>query len=112
MDEKIRKWLFAILTSLNEIDEYFISAPKKFSTFKKDIKTKRAIERNIEIISDSITKIINLQPDITISNSKKIVDAKNYIINGYDKISDDIIWAIVMYYLPKLKSETEELLNL
>jgi uncharacterized protein with HEPN domain len=33
------------------------------------------------------------------------------IIHGYDKISDDLIWSIVMNHLPKLKDEVTGLLN-
>ncbi|MBD3244878.1 MAG: DUF86 domain-containing protein, partial [Candidatus Moranbacteria bacterium] len=36
---------------------------------------------------------------------------RNRIIHGYDKVSDDIIWSIVVGHVPKLKEEVEGLLN-
>ncbi|MBL7105351.1 MAG: hypothetical protein ISS18_13565 [Bacteroidales bacterium] len=33
------------------------------------------------------------------------------MIHGYDTISDDVIWGIVINYLPKLKTEVEKLMN-
>ena len=74
------------------------------------MKTKRAVERNIEIIGEAMSRILKLEPEIKISNSRKIVDARNKIIHGYDEISDDVIWGIVVNNLPVLKSEVENLL--
>ena len=41
----------------------------------------------------------------------KIVDARNYIIHGYDSLSADILWSIVINHLPKLKEEAQTLLE-
>ena len=50
--------------------------------------------------------------DIAITNSRKIVDARNYIIHGYDSLSVDILWSMVINHLPKLKNEVTALLNI
>ncbi len=71
---------------------------------------KRAVERNIEIIGEAMNRILNHFPDIKITNSRKIVDTRNRISHGYDSVSDDILWAIVIRDLPKLKEEVEVLL--
>lgn len=68
------------------------------------------MERNIEIIGEAMSRILKVNPQIEISNSRKIVDARNKLIHGYDEISDDVIWGIVVNNLPILKSEVENLL--
>ena len=55
MDNDVKTWLFDILTAINEIESYYIGVPKMFETFKNDIRTKRAIERNIEIIGEAMS---------------------------------------------------------
>ena len=110
MDNSIKTWLYDILNSINEIESYFVETPKMFEIYQNDLKTKRAIERNIEIIGEAMSRILKLEPEIKISNSRKIVDARNKIIHGYDEISDDVIWGIVVNNLPVLKSEVENLL--
>lgn len=50
MDNEIMGWLYDILKAIMEIDSFFIDIPKEFSTYKYDLRTRRAIERNIEII--------------------------------------------------------------
>jgi uncharacterized protein with HEPN domain len=58
-----------------------------------------------------MTRILQRDNTIELSNSRKIVDTRNRIIHGYDTVSDDIIWGIVINHLPTLKSEIETLLN-
>ena len=42
---------------------------------------------------------------------KKIVDLRNWVIHGYDKVDDVIIWGIISTQLPKLQSQVEKLLQ-
>jgi uncharacterized protein with HEPN domain len=110
MDIEIKSWLFDILRAINEIEEFFADVPQDFYVYQSSIKTKRAVERNIEIIGEAMSRILNHDNTIILSNSRKIVDTRNRIIHGYDTVSDDIIWGIVIKHLPILKLEIEELL--
>lgn len=94
-----------------EIESFFIDIPREFSHFKKDLRTKRAIERNIEIIGEAMSRILKEDTTIIISNSRKLVDVRNRIIHGYDSVSDEIIWGIVTKHLPVLQKEIEVLLG-
>ena len=111
MDDTIRTWLYDILSSINEIESYFIETPKMFKIYQNDLRTKRAVERNIEIIGEAMSRILKENSEIEISNSRKIVDVRNRIIHGYDSVSDDVIWGIVIRNLPVLQKEEETLLN-
>jgi uncharacterized protein with HEPN domain len=111
MDHNIKTWLYDILSSINEIESYFIETPKMFEIYQNDLRTKRAVERNIEIIGEAMSRILKENNEIEISNSRKIVDVRNRIIHGYDSVSDDVIWGIVIRNLPVLQNEVENLLN-
>ncbi len=111
MDNKINTWLFDINSAISEIEEFFEDGKKVFEKYKQDIKTKRAVERNIEIIGEAVKRILDKDSKIELTNARKIVDARNRIIHGYDTISDDVIWGIIIRHLPKLKIEVEELMN-
>lgn len=111
MDNSIKTWLYDILNSINEIESYFVDTPKIFEMYQNDLRTKRAIERNIEIIGEAMNRILKENSGIEISNSRKIVDVRNRIIHGYDSVSDDVIWGIVIKNLPVLKTEVTHLLN-
>ena len=111
MDNSIKTWLFDILNSINEIESYFFETPKRFETYQNELRTKRAVERNIEIIGEAMSRILKENNNVEISNSRKIVDVRNRIIHGYDSVSDDVIWGIVIKNLPVLQKEVEILLG-
>lgn len=110
MKEEVQLWLEDIRQAIDEI-EAFLPEERNFLEFKKDLKTRKAIERNIEIIGEAVNRILNISPEIKITNARKIVDTRNRIIHGYDTVSEDIIWAIVSNDLKKLKIEIAILLS-
>ncbi len=110
MEDDSRTWLLDIKQAIKEINS-FLPDKKDFFQFKKDIKTKRAIERNIEIIGEATNRIFKKTPEMFISDFRKIIDTRNRIIHGYDSVSDDIIWSIVIRSLPRLEEEVEALLK-
>lgn len=111
MDENINKHLHDILDAINEIESFFGDKPEYFNEFCNDLCLRRAVERDIEIIGEAMNRILKEDRNIAITNSRKIVDARNYIIHGYDSLSADILWSIVINHLPKLKEETQALLE-
>lgn len=110
MEVEIKTWLSDIKQAIAEIN-LFIPDKKDFYAFQRDLKTKRAIERNIEIIGEAVNRIIKFSPKFPITSARKIIDTRNRIIHGYDSVSEDIIWAIVIKELSKLEKEVDDLLK-
>ena len=110
MDNEVKIRLKDIEQAIGEINS-FIPEVKNFKDFQKDLKTKRAVERNIEIIGEAMTRILKADPNIKISHTRKIVDTRNRIIHGYDSVSEDILWGIIIRNLPDLEKEVKGLLG-
>ncbi len=111
MDNETKTWLYDILNAIMEIESFFADRPKEFAKYKADLRTKRAVERNIEIIGEATNRVLKQNTNIEITNSRKIVDVRNMIVHGYDSVSDEFIWGIVVRHIPVLKAEIEKLLN-
>ncbi len=69
MDNETKTWLYDILKSTDEIESYFEGKPKVFTDYQRDFKTKRAVERNIEIIGEAMNRILKRDPDFRIENA-------------------------------------------
>ena len=110
MADEIKVWLSDMKQAIQEISD-FLPVERNFLAFQKDIKTKRAIERNIEIIGEAMNRILKKEPDFKITNARKIVATRNRVIHGYDSVSEDVIWAIVVRELPKLEKEIDVFLD-
>ena len=113
MDERIHKWLYDIKLSIEEIDSFFQNTEKDFFKYRANIMLKRAVERNLEIIGEAVNRIVTRDSSYIekISNAKSIIGLRNQVIHAYDNISDENIWSILIYHLPKLKSEIESLIS-
>jgi len=72
---------------------------------------RRGIERELEIIGEAANRILKIDSSIEIDNARKIVDLRNWVIHGYDKVDDVIIWGIVSRQLPNLKIQVEKILQ-
>jgi len=110
MTHEIYTWLEDINIAIIQIYD-FLPKDIKYSDFENDIKSQKAIERNMEIIGEALNRILKVSPDIAISDSRKIVDTRNRIIHGYDSITPDILWLIIKQSLPILQNEVSELLK-
>ncbi|MCX6153252.1 MAG: DUF86 domain-containing protein [Candidatus Kapabacteria bacterium] len=111
MEKQINIYLSDILESIEEIDSYFVDKKYDFYEFLQDVKTKRAVERNLEIIGEAVNRILKIKPDIELCGSKHIVALRNRIIHSYDNISYEIIWGIMLKHLPILKEEIIRLID-
>jgi uncharacterized protein with HEPN domain len=111
MDNDIKTWLYDILQSIKEVESYYADKPKIFEEYISDFKTKRAVERNIEIIGEAVNRIIKRDKLFKLNNARQIIGTRNRIIHGYDKVTDDLIWSIIINHLPKLREEVENLLK-
>ncbi len=111
MQAEIKTWLYDISVAVDEIDLFVSGDDYSFETYTKDLKTRKAVERNLGIIGEAINRILLMDDTIAISNPRKIVDTRNRIIHGYETVSNEVIWDIIKKRLPLLKSEVEVLLQ-
>jgi len=111
MNERVLKYLYDIKLAIDETEMFFDNKPKLFQDYKKNILLKRAVERNLEIIGEAMNRILAIEPDFPIENARRIVGLRNQIIHGYDSVSDENIWAIIINHLPKLQMEINNLIN-
>lgn len=103
--------MFDILKCIQEIESYFESMPRRFETYSNSALLRNAIHMNISIIGEATNRILKIDKDVKITNAKQIVGTRNYLIHGYDRLRPEMVWAIVINDLPKLKEEVLALLS-
>ena len=74
--------------------------------FKQSLQT--LLKREIDLLEDKAINNPYLRQSID-SSKLQLYGQWNRIAHGYDKISDDLIWSIVINHLPKLKEEISTL---
>lgn len=111
MDEYIEKHLYDVLLSINEVESYFPEGPKLFEEFKKEIILQRAVERNVEIMGEAINRILKIDPTFILPNARAIVNTRNKVIHGYDSVTTEFLWGLIIRHIPALKKDVLDLLN-
>lgn len=102
--EDIRDAVAFILSSI---------AGRTMEQFEADRLLRQAVERNFEIIGEALRRISGNDTDIAsqIGDTRRIIDFRNLIIHGYDRIDYEIVWLIIQEKLPNLISRVEALLK-
>jgi len=106
MQPEVLKYLYDIKISVASIFEY-IGEKRDFKLYLSNKQLRRAVERELEIIGEACNNILKIDPDIQISNSRKIVDFRNRVIHGYDTVDDALIWGIISRDLIILQEQVE-----
>ena len=108
---EILKRLRDVNDSIDAINGFFNRCPRRFDAFCADDMFRAAVLYHIAIIGEAVNNILKMDPEITITSARKIVNTRNYIIHGYDSLDNEILWSIVINHLPKLKAEIQSLLS-
>ncbi len=67
--------------------------------------------RELEIIGEAVNRILKIDPEVDISNSRRIVNLRNWVIHAYNNVDNVIIWGIIDKDLPLLKKQVSDLLE-
>jgi len=109
MDSQIRKFLYDIEIAIESIEKY-LGDKRDFTVYKSNKMLRRAVERELEIIGEALSRIEKIDADIEISSKKQIIGMRNRVIHGYDRIDDEIVWGTIVRHLPILKAEISKLI--
>ena len=64
-----------------------------------------------EMIRKYLYDMLQAISEIEITSARKIVDTRNYVIHAYDSLKPDILWAIVINHIPRLKADIQRLIE-
>lgn len=105
MDESVKKYFEDMLQAISEIEMAEDRFGRQYEIFENDVIFRKFVERNIEILGEAMNRILKIEPQIEITSARKIVDTRNYVIHAYDSLKPDILWAIVINHIPRLKAD-------
>ena len=108
--KSLKKYLYDVQQSIDSIFEY-LGSKRDFFEYEQNKQLRRAVERELEIIGEAVNHLLALDENIAIDNARRIVDLRNFVIHGYDKVDNVIIWGVISRDLPKLKQQIDKLME-
>lgn len=112
MDEYVQTYLTDVLNACIEVEQFFDGQPRLFEVFRKDQLRIRAVERNVEIMGEAINRILKIDSNIQLPDARAIVSTRNRVIHGYDSVTPEFLWSLVINHIPRLKQDVQRLLEL
>ena len=111
MNDETRKNLIDALQAAEEIHNFVYGMDLK--AYQNNAVTKRAVERDFEIIGEALNRIKNTDDELLeqISEHHRIIGFRNILIHGYDIVDEAIVWQAVTNHLPILIGEVKEMLS-
>jgi len=107
MHRDVRKLIFDIDRAATLITEF--TENKTLADYRTDVMLQSAVERQFEIIGEAMNRLKRVDPSTLerISDFQRIIDFRNVLIHGYDIVSDELVWNIIVEKLPPLRSELD-----
>jgi uncharacterized protein with HEPN domain len=111
MNDETKKNLIDILQPIEEIQDFVCGMD--FKAYQNNSVTKRAVERDFEIIGEALNRIKYTDSELLekISEHHRIIGFRNILIHGYDIVDEVIVWQAAKNHLPILLGEIKQLLN-
>jgi uncharacterized protein with HEPN domain len=106
----ISVWLEDTIIAIERIKLYMKDV-SSYSEYTKSQKTIDATVRNLEIIAEALKNAIRLDPNLPISETKKIIGLRNIINHQYYEVEYDRIWVFLTKNLSILESEVRKILE-
>ena len=85
---------------------------RSFGDYLADRMLRAAVERKFEIIGGALSQLAKTDPDLAsrISDLRRIINFRNVLIHGDDRIDDVEVWRTIEIDLPPLRAEAAALL--
>lgn len=110
MKDEARKYLLDISEAIIHIDQH-LSGQRDFHIFSQNLTIQRAIERELEIIGEAMSRLLKLPEPVSISHARQIVNLRNRVIHAYDAVDKITLWGVIIKHLPILAEEVQAMLN-
>lgn len=105
-----RSFLFDVQRACELITEF--TTGMTLPEYAADLKTRSAVERQLEIVGEAISQMLKLFPEMQeeLPQAPRIISFRNHLIHGYASVSNQVVWGILQSHVPELAVNVRELL--
>jgi uncharacterized protein with HEPN domain len=81
--------------------------------YREDVLRRSAVERQLQIACEAVYALRKISPETVdqLSESARMISFRHILVHAYDRIDDEIVWAVEQDKLPILLDEATELLK-
>ncbi|MDP0498969.1 MAG: DUF86 domain-containing protein [Verrucomicrobiota bacterium JB022] len=82
-----------------------------FADYVADEKTRLAVERCLEIMSEALTRMARIDPgvEVAVRDYRDMRSFRNILVHDYGRVDDRIVWTVLHDHLPRLVEDVKSL---
>jgi uncharacterized protein with HEPN domain len=105
MPRSLQTYLADLQLSIEAIEEF--TRDRDFQSFEQNRMLRSAVRGELMVIGEAMNQMLRHFPETTtrIGLARRIVDFRNLLIHEYGEVDDQVVWSIVIGYLPSLQAE-------
>ena len=89
MSNRVNKYLFDIRIAIESINEFVANVD--LERYKTSKLVRSAVERQLEIIGESLKRIERMGESVPVTNAKHIVAFRNILVHEYERLEDETV---------------------
>ena len=84
-----------------------------FQEYVRDLRTKDAVERNLFVVGEAVVQLRSTDPETAalLTDIAAIASFRNIMAHGYSIVDDEIVWGILIDWLPILIRQAKSMLH-
>jgi uncharacterized protein with HEPN domain len=106
----ISVWLEDMLMAIRQIEQ-MTTATNTSQEYSQNKILTLATERSLEIIAEALKNADKQDPELPISNKRRIINLRNLVNHVYYEVDNEKIWTIIKIDLPILREEVIKILE-
>ena len=85
---------------------------RDYANYATDALCRSAVERQFITVGEALNRLGRLNPAFLerVPASRDIINFRNVLVHGYDRVEDAVVWGIIQKHLPALLDTVEDLL--
>lgn len=111
MQPEIKALLFDMQQACERISRF--TKDKCYDDYLNDDICRSAVERQFIILGEALSRLLKHAPEFgsQIPAHRDIINFRNVLTHGYDRVEDEVVWGIVKKYLPQLQVTVERMMK-
>ncbi len=111
MQLEVKSLLYDIHTACDLIVRF--TTGKSYADYAVDEACQSAVERQFITIGEALNRLGKLNPDLLnrIQGHRAIINFRNILVHGYDRVETEVVWGIVQSHVTVLRGTVSTLLE-
>lgn len=108
---EVKSLLFDVREACDLILQF--TGKTEYAQYRTDAACRSAVERQFIVIGEALNRLGRFDSDLlnALPEHRAIINFRNVLVHGYDRVEDEVVWGIVRRHVPTLRDTIDRFLG-